>query len=239
MRLTLPTLLSLAMLATPALACAGNRTAAPPSTAGDVEAPTQSAEAVAERSKKKKKADEKMADKPAAAKKGPQSGMNGAAANPESFRKAVDAVSSDALKTADLFVQALAAYSLNRELGLEMLAMLLQDDDLIEDDGVMLPNRFRQDELFQLDKKPNIMKGYCGGTVAKAYEDADVPNCKATFDTNYSSSRQGVGYPAEDKAKFFITNGGSSRPRPVELELHDGRWLMDKYGVLSGVAKPE
>ncbi len=168
-----------------------------------------------------------------------KSGMNGPAASVDSFRKAVDEQASDPWKAAELFVHALAAYTLDRDEGLQMIAMLLPKDDVMEKDGMTIPNLFRQDELYQLDKKPNVMKGYCGGTPANGYKDADVPNCKVVFNKVYSAKRQGVGYPSEGKAKFFVENKGASRPRPIEVEKGpDGKWFVDKFGLLSGVADP-
>ena len=214
--------------------------AAAPSPALDMGPPPQDAgvdEPVAARKDKAAAKDAAKEDKMSEKKQGPQSGMNGAAASVKTFAEAVEKGRKDPHVVADLFLQALAAYTLDRDIGLPMLAMLLPDDDVMLDDGVKVPNRFRQDELLQLDKKPNIMQGYCGGTPAKGYKDADVPNCTAKFDTEYSKTRQGIGYPTADRAKFFITNGGSSRPRPIELEHDaDGNWRINKYGLLSGVA---
>ncbi len=227
-------LLSLSLLIAPASTPSAPDFGPPPQDSSD------ETEVVAARGKKAAEADaEGGAEAKMGGKKGPQSGMNGAAADVQSFQAAVKAAEKDPHQTADLFIKALAAYTLERDLGLQMLAMLLPESDLMLVDGVQMPNRFRQDELLQLDKKPDVMKGYCGGTPDKKYENADVPNCKATFDTEYSKTRQGVCYPQEDRAKFFITNGGSSRPRPMELERDsDGKWLINKYGLLTGVAAP-
>ncbi len=148
-------------------------------------------------------------------------GMKGAASDVASFRRAVDRASTDPEKSADLFLQALAAYTLEKEQGLEMIAMLLPEDDRVKRNGIVVPSPFRQNELEQLEDKPNVIRGYCGGTPEKGYQNADVTSCSATFDTSYSASRQGVNYPSKGKAKFYLANGGSSRPRPIELEQHD------------------
>lgn len=240
MRLTTPALFALFLLTAPGLACANASQATPaPSTSGTVEAPPAANEPEVVAAKSKKKNADKAPEAKVAQKKGPQTGMVGAAADVASFRKAVDESSKDPHKSADLFLQALAAYTIKRELGLQMIAMLLGPVDVMEDDGIEVPNRFRQDELIQLDKKPYTMQGYCGGTPDKGYKNADVPNCAASFDNDYSKKRQGIGYPAEGKAKFYISNGGASRPRPIEMERNsDGNWFVDKFGLLSGVAAP-
>ena len=167
-------------------------------------------------------------------------GMKGAASDVASFRRAVDKASNDAEKSADLFLQALAAYTLEKDLGLEMIAMLLPEDDRVKENGVVVPSPFRQSELEQLEDKPNVIRGYCGGTPEKGYQNADVMSCSATFDTNYSASRQGVNYPSKGKAKFYLSNGGSSRPRPIELEqADDGHWLVSKYNLFAAVTAPK
>ena len=166
-------------------------------------------------------------------------GMKGAASDVANFRRAVDKASTDAKKSADLFLQALAAYTLEKDLGLEMIAILLPEDDRVKKNGVVVPSPFRQNELEQLEDKPNVIRGYCGGTPEKAYQNADVAGCRATFDTSYSASRQGVNYPGKGKAKFYLANGGSSRPRPIELEQDDdGRWLVSKYNLFAAVTDP-
>ncbi len=243
MRLTPPALFAILLLTTPGLACANSTQATPAiSTSTSASAPNATStasgsDAIAANSKNKKTAQAPEAK--VSTKKGPQTGMIGASADVASFRKAVDESAKDPHKSADLFLQALAAYTMKRDLGLQMIAMLLPRGDVMEDDGIEIPNRFRQDELLQLDKKPYTIQGYCGGTPEKGYKNADVPNCAAVFDTDYSKTRQGVGYPAEGKAKFFISNGGSSRPRPIEMERNsDGNWFVDKFGLLSGVAAP-
>jgi|GEM_PF-3774136 len=235
MRPTLPVLLALSFLSVPAVACAGSRAQTAPSSSVS---PADGSEAVA--AKGAKKADKAAKTEGAvASKKGPQTGMTGPSADVATFRAAADAAKADPTMTAELFLKAMAAYVQERQLGLEMLAMLMPADDIREVDGAMVPNPFRQDEFYQLDKKPNVMQGYCGGTPDKQYTNANMKDCPIKFDSDYSKTRQGIGYPAEGKAKFFIVNGGVSRPRPIELALtEEGRWVVERYGLLSGVASP-
>jgi len=236
MRSTLTFVLASLLLAVPTVACA-TASKAKPVTPVDTMNPDSGEESNVDGPEDAVAAKKDGAKKDAGKSK---SGMNGPAASVESFRKAVDEQATDPWKAAELFIHALGAYTLNREQGLQMIAMLLPEDDRIEKDGMVVPNLFRQDELYQLDKKPNVMKGYCGGTPANGYNDADVPNCKVVFDKVYSAKRQGVGYPEEGKAKFFVENKGAGRPRPIEVEKGpDGKYFVDKFGLLSGVADPE
>jgi hypothetical protein len=200
--------------------------------------------------KKKAKAKEKDKAAPKAAKpKGPQSGVAGAAANYGSFVAARDAVAMDSEKSAALFVQALIVYTLDQDLGHEMISTMLKPKDMKEDSdaasGFHLGMGTR-DDLLQLLKKQYIMPGYCGGTPQKEYKDADVKNCTLSFDKEYSSRMQGEGYKTPDHAKYFITNGGSPYPRPMELNLMvdeatgKERWHIKNFaGLLTGVTRPE
>ncbi len=152
----------------------------------------------------------------------------------ETFTKAVTDARTDPQRTAALFVQALAAYTLDTDQGLQMIAPLLEPQDLSKKTG--LPNRFRQDELRQLHDNAALIQGYCGGTASHNYDDANVASCEVTFDTAYSERRQGVDYPGPGRAKYFVTHGGSDRPRPIELGRQpDGTWRVTTYGLLSGL----
>lgn len=224
-----PLFLSLLVLSLglPAVACAGNRAPAPQASGSTV-----GSEPIAA----------KKEDKAAASGKG--TGMNGDAANYETFAKAWARDNKDPHKAANLFLQALAAYTMDQNEGLGMIALTLSEDDVHEDKNVpggFEPIASHRDDLLQLLKKPDVMKGYCGGTIEGRYEDAKIPDCQAVFDTDYSSTRQGVGYPKEGRAKFFIANGGSSRPRPMELiKQDDGTWKVHNWGgLLTGVARVE
>ncbi len=198
----------------------------------------------------KKKSKKKNDAAPKAAKpKGPQTGITGAAANYASFVAARDAVAMDSEKSAALFVQALIAYTLDQELGHEMISTMLKPKDMKEDSGAASGYHLgmgTRDDLLQLLKKQYIMPGYCGGTPQKEYKDADVKNCTLSFDKEYSSRMQGEGFKTPDHAKYFITNGGSPYPRPMELNLMkdektgEDRWHIKNFaGLLTGVMRPE
>ncbi len=269
------TLLAL-FVAVPALACAGAGSmldlAAPPAEAVD---PTPAApvligphdffpsasgvaaasdqpgsEPMARKNKKAdKKDDKKDEQKPDPKPTGPQTGLEGAAASYSSFIKARDAVATDSEKSAALFVQALVAYSLDPEMGQELISTMLLPKDMKEDSDAASGYHLgmgTRDDLLQLQKKQYIMPGYCGGTPQKEYKDANVKSCTVSFDKEYSSRLQGEGYKTPDHAKYFITNGGSPYPRPIELTLvEDGktgkpRWHIKNFaGLLTGVTRPE
>ena len=179
----------------------------------------------------------------------PKSGINGAASDYPSFVAARDAVAMQSEKMAALFVQALCVYTKDQELGHQMISAMLRPKDMKvdpdEDSGYHLGMGTR-DDLLQLLKKQYIMPGYCGGTPQKDYEDGDVTNCTVAFDKEYSARMQGEGFKTPDHAKYFITNGGSPYPRPIELSLMDDeatgkqRWFIKTFaGLLTGVTRPE
>ena len=182
------------------------------------------------------------ASKAAAAASPSETGMTGDLASYEAFAKAVTAAKTDAERTARLFAQALVAYTRDYDIGLQMVSLLLRPTDLKVDEGSLSgfhPMTSVRDDLQQLDKKPDIIRGYCGGTPGKKYEDADLAGCPIVFDKQYSSRNQGIGYPSEGRAKFFIKNGGAPSPRPMELEFYENdRWLIRNFGgLLTGVAR--
>lgn len=253
---------SLTELAAPAPAAVTEVTPAPPVLIGpnDFGASAPGTEAASEQpgsepmaKKKKDKDKDKDTAEPAAKKapapKGPQTGITGAAANYSSFVAARDAVAMDSEKSAALFVQALCAYTLDQEIGLEMISTMLRPKEMKEDSdaasGYHLSVSTR-DDLLQLLKKQYIMPGYCGGTPQKDYKDGDVKNCTVSFDKEYSARLQGEGYKTPDHAKYFITNLGSPYPRPIELVLMPDvktgkdRWHIKGFaGLLTGVTRPE
>lgn len=194
--------------------------------------------------KKKKKDD---GGKAAAGKS--KTGVNGPAASFETFVKARDEIAGDSEKMAALFIQALVVYTKDQQAGHEMIAAMLRPKDMHEDGGEPSGYRLRvatMDELLQLLKKKYIVPGYCGGTPEKEYKDVDVADCTVTFDKQYSSRMQGEGYKTPDHAKYFIANGGSQRPRPIELALVKDektggeRWYIKTFsGLLTGVTRPE
>ena len=114
--------------------------------------------------KKKAKSKEKDKAAPKAAKpKGPQTGITGAAANYDSFVAARDAVAMDSEKSAALFVQALIAYTIDQEIGHEMISTMLKPKDMKVDSDARSGYHLgmgTRDDLLQLLKKQYIMPGY-------------------------------------------------------------------------------
>ncbi len=220
-----------------------------PGTAAVAASEQPGSEPIAKKKKKKKTKEKDKAAPKASKPKGPQTGMTGAAANYASFVAARDAVAMDSEKSAALFVQALVAYTLDQELGQEMISTMLKPKDMKEDSDAASGYHLgmgTRDDLLQLLKKQYIMPGYCGGTPQKEYKDADVKSCTLSFDKEYSSRMQGEGFKTPDHAKYFITNGGSPYPRPMELNLMKDektgvdRWHIKNFaGLLTGVMRPE
>jgi hypothetical protein len=123
-----------------------------------------------------------------------------------------------------------------------MLAVLLRDSDLSPPtEHNPSPLTTGASELVeQVRKRPDIARGYCGGTPAQGYRDANLENCPARLDHSYSQRAQGRDYPEPGRAKYFVVNGGSDRPRPVELQLEGGRWRIRGWSALAtGVRAPE
>lgn len=160
----------------------------------------------------------------------------------DEFKRAVDEGAADPQEVARLAVLVLVVYERDVDLARQMLSLLLEPDELREDGESptgWVVNRSARDDLDRLSGTPQIARGYCGATPAGGYEDGDVDNCPVKLDFAYSSTRQGVGYPSEDRARFFVVNGGASRPRPIDLILIDGRWKVRNWGgLLTGVEAP-
>ena len=158
------------------------------------------------------------------------------------FQKAVEASASDAEAFTRLAVLALVTYQRDAELGHLMFSLLVEDDDRVAEPssptGYVIQRPVR-DDLLRVASKPDIGRGYCGGSREQAYADADITNCAVKLDKVYSASRQGVGYPNPGRAKLFVVNTGSHRPRPVELIDVRGSWRLRNWGaLLQGVAAP-
>jgi hypothetical protein len=165
-----------------------------------------------------------------------------ATASIDGFQQAVTASAADAEDFTRLAVLALVTYQRDAELSYQMFSLLVEDDDRAADPssptGYVVVRSVR-DDLFRLASKPEIGKGYCGGSREKGYADADTKNCAVRLDKVYSSTRQGVGYPNPGRAKLFVVNTGAHRPRPVELIDVGGTWRLRNWGaLLQGVAGP-
>ena len=162
-----------------------------------------------------------------------------------SFKKAADAAKkADPAKVAVLFIQALVARSMDEKLGNSMIAQLAESTQRTKCagcEGGLTIGRFLEDELNNLESY--VLEGYCGGTPAKGYADADLRSCVPSIDAAYSAKMQGI---RGTRAKYFFSNGGSGRPRPINLKfLPEGEgpgtevWLVSSAsGLLTGVSPP-
>ncbi|MEO2139796.1 MAG: hypothetical protein ABGX91_06090, partial [Thermoleophilia bacterium] len=116
----------------------------------------------------------------------------------EEFKSVVAAQGGDPHVVAELAVLALVVYQRDEDLARTMFSLLVEPDDVTPDGksptGYTVV-RHVADDLARTRGKENIARGYCGGTPGKRYEDADTTNCTVTFDTQYSSTRQGVNFP--------------------------------------------
>ncbi len=160
----------------------------------------------------------------------------------EEFSTSVRAGADDPREIARLAVLGLVVFQRDEERARQMFSLLVEDDDRAPDPES--PTGFRvvrsvADDLARTRGRPHIAAGYCGGTPGAGYADADLAGCPVRFDSVYSSTRQGIGYPKEGRAKFFVANGGASSPRPVTLIRVDGGWRLRIWGsLLTGVADP-
>ena len=158
----------------------------------------------------------------------------------EAFQPLVDAAmnnAEDPSALATLFVQAMVARTHDKKFGEDLMGYMVYSSYKMEDKtsetGWTITRRFA-DEMAEPDAKPRILHGYCGGTAAGNYRDHDYTNCDPELDTVYSAKMQG---PNNGRAKYFVTNRGAPRPRPVNLKEENGKWTVYTVsGLMTGVA---
>ena len=162
-----------------------------------------------------------------------------------SFKKAADAAKkAEPAKVAALLIQALIARSMDEKLGNSMIAQLAEPGQRTKCagcEGGLTIGRFLEDDIKKLGSY--VLEVYCGGTPAGRYADADLKSCVPSIDAVYSAKMQGI---KGTRAKYFFSNGGSGRPRPINLKLlpeGEGKsgevWLVTSVsGLLTGVAPP-
>jgi len=98
-----------------------------------------------------------------------------------------------------------------------------------------------REAIRRLLSNKNIARGYVGGTDTGNYEDFDPNNFEnnIVLDTSYSSSAQGIDYPAQGQAKYFVANGGADTPRPIQLACNaSGYWKVTSWSSLTSGVKP-
>ena len=157
-----------------------------------------------------------------------------------SFKTQADAAMAnkeDPSALAPLFVQAMVARSLDKKLGESMMGYIVLDkyrkEDSSSESGWTITKIFRE-ELAEPDAKPRILMAYCGGTPEGNYRDHDYNNCSPEIDRQYSSKMQG---PRDERAKYFVTNLGASRPRPMSLKYENDQWrVYTVSGLMTGIA---
>lgn len=188
------------------------------------------------------KKNKKAAAAPAAASSGLEGVDSGAVyATFENFKTKADAAMAnkdDPAELASLFVQAMVARTIDKEYGEALMGYIVDDKYRKADGGSpsgFVINSVFQREMSEPDKKPRILWAYCGGTIKGDYEDYSFANCEPNLDRDYSSKMQG---PRSGRAKYFVTNNGAARPRPVNLkQAEDGSWRVETVsGLMTGIA---
>ncbi len=104
---------------------------------------------------------------------------------------------------------------------------------------VVLSTRINpREEIRRLRSNPHIARSYVGGTSDADYQDAALS--KFRLDKEYSARTQGIGYPKEGQAKFFVACGGADSSRPITLARNNaGMWKVINFSSLTvGVKKP-
>ena len=160
--------------------------------------------------------------------------------NLENFQRAIEAAASQPEAILVLFVQGLAVIPRDRPLAERMISLLLRDNEVSPPtEHNPSPLAVSASEMIdQIARRPDIVRGYCGGTPQRAYNDADLDRCGVRLDREYSQRAQGLDYPEKGRAKYFVANGGSERPRPVELQWEGGRWKIRGWSSMaSGVRR--
>lgn len=129
-------------------------------------------------------------------------------------------------KTAALTVLALCAYTLDKNIGIEMLNMLRGPRPLNGQDLSFLNDRFR-------DGKTYLPFTYFAGSVPENNYTPAKP-FTITIESNHTSSME------EGYMKLFIPCGGASSPRPIKLRKRgsDGKWFLWEQYLLTGVKIP-
>lgn len=158
------------------------------------------------------------------------------------FKARFEAEGKDPEATVRLLVEGMVTYEQDEELGQQMMALVISKKLLQADPGAPSGQRFRAADgtLRRLHADPNIARSLAGGTHQQGYADFDPANLRVELDRGYSSGAQGVGYPREGEAKFFLRSGGADTPRPVSLARNSaGYWKITNLGSLTtGVRKP-
>ena len=157
----------------------------------------------------------------------------------EAFKTAADtamANTEDPSALVTLFVQAMVARTLDEKLGEGMMGYIVAGNYRMaaagSESGFTI-NKIFKEELAETDRKPRILTAYCGGTPSGNYRDHDFNNCIPVIDSQYSARMQG---PKNGRAKYYVTNNGASRPRPITLKEEEGIWrVYTVSGLMTGV----
>jgi hypothetical protein len=157
----------------------------------------------------------------------------------EDYRKRFEDRGADPEQVVRLFVEGLLEIERDRELAEQFLCVVIASNQLSADPRA--PSGFRlsraDQTLARIGKNPNIARSLAGGTPAASYADADLT--RFALDKAYSARTQGVGYPADGKAKFFVACGGADSPRPITLARNNaGRWKVIEWSSLTVGVKP-
>ncbi len=158
------------------------------------------------------------------------------------FQSRFESSGTDPVEVIKLLVEAMLTLADDPDLGKQMMALVMSKRDLDQTPGTLSGYSLRRTNQVpqRLQRDANIARSYAGGTYQNDYRDCDPANPQIEIDTVYSAQRQGVDYPEEGKAKFFVKSGGADTPRPVVLARNRaGYWKVTEMSSLTlGVRPP-
>jgi len=157
----------------------------------------------------------------------------------DDYRKRFEDRGTDPEQVVHLFVEGLLEIERDRELAEQLLCVVIASNQLSADPRA--PSGFRLSRADQtmnrIGANPNIARSLAGGTPGADYGDVDL--ARFALDKAYSSRTQGIGYPADGKAKFFVACGGADSPRPIQLARNKhGHWKVIEWSSLTVGVKP-
>ncbi|KAL6068304.1 hypothetical protein QOT17_008333 [Balamuthia mandrillaris] len=142
-----------------------------------------------------------------------------------------------------LLVEGMLLLETDKTLGEQVVCLVSAKTNLQEDSSSPSGFKWRRtdDSLNRLLRDKNIARSYAGGVWTSGYDSSSVDPSHIVLDKGYSASRQGINYPQQGKAKFFVKSGGADTPRPVTLACNaSGQWKVMEFSSLTvGVRKPQ
>lgn len=146
----------------------------------------------------------------------------------DQFRARFEAEGGDPEVVIALLIEAIVTLETDESLGTEMV------------ETVISKRLDAREYIRRLRANKNIARSYAGGTYQNDYNDFQATAPDVALDREYSSAGQGIGFPSEGRAKFFVVCGGADRPRPIMLAKNNsGLWKVTEFSSLTvGVRQP-